>query len=118
MSGFLGVSLLLTLVLARNATLVALTVFFELLLAGFWACTLLTSFNGLAYFVLFVGVMSGLFAIYDVYDDLISRRVNESDASMLAAHTHTSSRCWGIIWGILSLAFFGTGIYLCLVLES
>ena len=87
--------------------------------AGFWACTLLTSFNGLAYFVLFVGVMSGLFAIYDIYDDLISRRVNESDSSQLAKLVPgTSSRCWGFIWAVLAISFFGIGIYLCLVVES
>ena len=118
MAGFLGISLLMTLFLAKNFILVALTIGFELLLAGFWACTLLTSFNGLEYFVLFVGVMSGLFSIYDIYDDLLSRRVNESDASMLAKHTHTSSRCWGAIWAVISLAMMGCGVYLCLVVQS
>jgi hypothetical protein len=118
MAGFLGLSLLLCLTLARNCTLVALTIFFLLLLAGFWACTLLTSFNGLQYFILLVGTMSGLFAIYDIWDDLLARRVNESDATMLAKHTHTSSRCWGGIWAAISICMFLTGVYLCLVLQS
>ena len=118
MAGLLSIALLISMVLANNFTIVALHVFFLLLIAGFWACTILTVFNGLRFIILLIGVMSGLFSIYDVYDDLLARRVNESDATMLANHTHTSSRCWGAIWAVISLCFFGLGIYLSLVVGS
>ena len=117
-AGLLGIALLISLFLARNGTLIALTIFFLLLLAGFWACTILTTFNGLRFLVLLIGVMSGFFSIYDCYSDLLARRVNESDATMLANYTHTSSRCWGFIWAVLSIAFMGLGIYLSLVVAS
>lgn len=117
-AGLLAIALLLSLVMARNFTLVALTIFFLLLIAGFWACTILTVFNGLRYLILLIGVMSGLFSVYDVYSDLLARRVNESDATMLANHTHTSSRCWGAIWAVISVCFLGIGIYLSLVVGS
>jgi hypothetical protein len=56
--------------------------------------------------------------VYDVWDDLISRRVNGSDAVVFAEMTHTSARCWGVIWGIISVCFMGLGIYLALVVAS
>ena len=117
-AGLLAIALIISLFLARNAVLVALTIFFLLLIAGFWACTILTSFNGLRFVILLIGVMSGFFSIYDVYSDLLARRVNESDASMLANLTHTSSRCWGAIWAVISVAFMAIGIYLSLVVGS
>ena len=115
MSGILAISLLVMLFFARSTTLGLLTVFFLLLIAGFWACTVLTDFNGLRFLVLLIGVMSGFFSIYDCYDDLLARRVNESDATMLANHTHTSSRCWGLIWALLSIGFMSVGLYLSLI---
>jgi len=114
-AGLLGIALFISLFFARNFVLIALNLFFLGIIAGFWACTILTSFNGLRYVILLIGVMSGLFSIYDVYSDLLARRVNESDATMLANYTHTSSRCWGFIWAILSIGFMGIGIYLSLV---
>jgi len=115
---FLSLALLISLFFARSMVLVATTVFFLLLIAGFWACTILTTFNGLRFVILLIGVMSGFFSIYDCYDDLLARRVNESDATMLANHTHTSSRCWGFIWAVLSICFMALGIYLSLVVAS
>jgi hypothetical protein len=117
-SGLLCIALLVVLWLSDNWSLRFLTIGFMVLLAGFWACQILTPFKGLQYLILLIGVMSGLFAIYDVYDDLISRRVNGSDAVKFAEMTHTSSRCWGVIWALISLAFMGLGIYLALVVAS
>jgi len=117
-AGLLAIALIISTILARNKTLVALTIFFLLLIAGFWACTILTAFNGLRFVILLIGVMSGFFSIYDVYSDLLARRVNESDATMLANYTHTSSRCWGFLWAVISIAFMGIGIYLSLVVAG
>lgn len=117
-AGLLGIALVISLFLARNKTLVALTLFFLLLLGSFWACTILTPFNGLRWLILLIGVMSSLFSVYDIYSDLLARRVNESDATMLANLTHTSSRCWGAIWAIISIFFLALGVYLSLVVGS
>ena len=114
--GLLGAALLVVLYLADNNVLRGLCVFFILLTAGFWAATLLSPWDGLRYLLLFLGVMSGLFSIWDIYDDLISRRVNESDASKFAEMTHCSSRLCGTLWGLFSICFMGLGIYLSLVL--
>mmetsp|Transcript_12942 Transcript_12942/g.20949 ORF Transcript_12942/g.20949 Transcript_12942/m.20949 type:complete len:175 (+) Transcript_12942:107-631(+) len=117
-AGLLTVALLVTLYLADNNTLRVLCVGFLVVLAGFWALQILTVFKGLQYLLLFVGVMNGWFSMYDIHDDLISRRVNGSDAVELAKITHTSSRCWGVIWAIISAIFMGLGIYLALVIAD
>lgn len=43
-------------------------------------------------------------------DDLIIRKVNTSDASVFAQRYGGSSRCWGVIWSIISLMFMAVGI--------
>ena len=43
-------------------------------------------------------------------DDLILRKVNESDASVFAQRYGGSSQCWGVIWSFISLAFMVGGI--------
>jgi len=43
-------------------------------------------------------------------DDLILRKVNESDASVFAQRYGGSSQCWGVFWCIISLAFMACGI--------
>lgn len=97
---------------ADNNYLRMLNLSFIMLLGGLLAVNLvISSADPLQYVTLFVGVMSCLFSIYDIWDDLISRRVNESDASMFAKMTHTSSRCWGVIWGIIAVASLAAAIY-------
>lgn len=100
---------------AKNWYLRVLNCGFMLLLSGFLVVDFMTKYSTLSYVILFMGVMSCLFSIYDIYDDLISRRINESDASVFAKMTHTSSRCWGVIWGIFALITLGLAIYLHLL---
>ncbi|KAG5527928.1 hypothetical protein RHGRI_028754 [Rhododendron griersonianum] len=52
----------------------------------------------------FAGVMNSLFSVYDIYDDLISRRVNSSDAEKFAEVCPCP--CNGAAWGDLSLSHF------------
>jgi hypothetical protein len=59
---------------------------------------------------LFIGVMSSLYSVWDICDDLILRKVNESDASVFAKRYGGSSQCWGVIWSIISLLFMAAGI--------
>lgn len=46
-----------------------------------------------------------MYSAWDINDDLIQRKVNESDASQFAERYGGSSQCWGVIWVIISLCF-------------
>ncbi|CAI7817378.1 unnamed protein product [Closterium sp. NIES-54] len=54
----------------------------------------------------------------DIYDDLISRRVNSSDAEVFARTCPCpfNGVCWGVIWGVISLLLAGAAVYLGLVI--
>lgn len=54
--------------------------------------------------------MSSLYSVWDICDDLILRKVNESDASVFAKRYGGSSQCWGVIWSIISLLLMICGI--------
>ncbi|TDH64829.1 uncharacterized protein CCR75_000596 [Bremia lactucae] len=117
-TGILIFFLLLFIFYAHNNYLRILNFCFILLLAGLMALNIGTTFDALQYVTLFLGVMSCLFSVYDIWDDLISRRINESDASVFAKLTHTSSRCWGIIWGLLALVTLAAAVYFNLLVAE
>ncbi|GAC72131.1 hypothetical protein PANT_6c00079 [Moesziomyces antarcticus T-34] len=73
----------------------------------FW---LVASSVALRYFVLFIGVMNCLYSVWDICDDLIFRKVNESDASAFSKVVGGPPQFWGVIWLLISIAFFGAGI--------
>lgn len=110
-AGVLIFFLIVFIFFAHNNYLRLLNFGFLVLLGGLLALNIWTDFHALQYVTLFVGVMSCLFSIYDIWDDLLSRRVNESDASVFAKMTHTSSRCWGAIWGLLALVSLVAAVY-------
>ncbi|CAF9941314.1 MAG: hypothetical protein HETSPECPRED_003049 [Heterodermia speciosa] len=68
------------------------------------ACWFIAHAEALRFVVLFIGVMSALYSVWDICDDLILRKVNSSDASQFAKRYGGSSHCWGIIWSVVSLA--------------
>ncbi|GLD97003.1 hypothetical protein PINS_up005686 [Pythium insidiosum] len=103
---------------ANNWYLRTLNLGFIVLLGGLLALNIWTNSDPLQYVTLLIGVMSCLFSIYDIWDDLISRRVNESDASVFAKMTHTSSRCWGVIWGLIAVASLGAAVYFNLLVSE
>ncbi|KAL2071896.1 hypothetical protein VTL71DRAFT_13131 [Oculimacula yallundae] len=104
----LGVCFLLTLWWARKDWLTIGTV---LLAVGLLvACWFIKHAEPLRFVVLFIGVMSALYSVWDICDDLILRKVNESDASVFAQRYGGSSQCWGVIWSIISLSFMVAGI--------
>ena len=122
----LGVCFLLTLWWARKDWLTILTILIAVgLLIAFWfiehgealrfmVVSALTascySFVGLTRHQLFIGVMSSLYSVWDICDDLILRKVNSSDASVFAKRYGGSSQCWGILWSFVSLLFMIAGI--------
>ncbi|KAI0628735.1 peptidase M50B-like-domain-containing protein [Trametes polyzona] len=70
----------------------------------------------LRYFVLFIGVMSCMYVLWDVVDDTIARKVNGSDASSFAEICGCCpSQVWGVIWLIQAFAFFAAGVIVGLV---
>ncbi|EPT00085.1 hypothetical protein FOMPIDRAFT_1163375 [Fomitopsis schrenkii] len=65
----------------------------------------------LRYFILFIGVMSCLYVLWDIIDDTIDRKVNSSDASAFARICGCCpSQVWGVIWLIIAFCFFAAGI--------
>ncbi|CAL1703338.1 unnamed protein product [Somion occarium] len=70
----------------------------------------------LRYLVLFIGVMSCLYVLWDIVDDTISRKVNGSDASSFAKICGCCpSQVWGVLWLLEAFAFFAGGILVGLV---
>ncbi|BGP42224.1 hypothetical protein JCM10449v2_006229 [Rhodotorula kratochvilovae] len=103
-----GVMFLLTLWWGKRDWLTILTI---LLATGFIvACWFIAHGVALRFYMLFLGVMNSLYSLYDICDDLIFRKVNESDASVFAKRYGGSSACWGVIWFIVSLAFLAAAI--------
>ncbi|USP79804.1 uncharacterized protein yc1106_07078 [Curvularia clavata] len=104
----LGVCFLLTLWWARKDWLTIVTILLSVgLLVAFW---FIEHGEALRFMVLFIGVMSSLYSVWDICDDLILRKVNSSDASVFAKRYGGSSQCWGVIWSIISLLFMVCGI--------
>lgn len=87
----LGGCFLLTLWWGKRDWLTILTV---LLAVGLLiACWFIRSAEALRFVVLFIGVMSSLYSVWDICDDLILRKVNSSDASVFAKRYGGSSQC-------------------------
>jgi len=71
----------------------------------------------LRYFILFIGVMSCMYVLWDIVDDTVERKVNSSDASAFAEICGCCpSQVWGVIWLIIAFCFFAAGIILGIVL--
>ncbi|KAK3325561.1 peptidase M50B-like-domain-containing protein [Apodospora peruviana] len=103
-----GVCFLLTLWWGRKDWLTVGTILLAVgLLVGCW---FIAHAEALRYVILFIGVMSSLYSVWDICDDLILRKVNSSDASVFAKRYGGSSQCWGVIWSIISLLFMVAGI--------
>lgn len=104
----LGVCFLLTLWWGKRDWLTIGTILAAIgLLVGCW---FINHAEALRFMVLFIGVMSSLYSVWDICDDLILRKVNESDASVFAKRYGGSSQCWGVVWSFISLIFMVAGI--------
>ncbi|KAI1184569.1 peptidase M50B-like-domain-containing protein [Nemania serpens] len=104
----LGVCFLLALWWVKKDLLTIITILLAVgLLIASW---FIVHAEGLRFVVLFIGVMSSLYSVWDICDDLILRKLNSSDASIFAKRYGGSSRCWGVIWSIVSVLFLAAGI--------
>lgn len=119
-AGCLAVALLIVLFIAKNWTLRGLCIGFIVFLAVVWILQEKTTVRILRYVILFIGVMNSLFSVYDIYDDLISRRVNSSDAEKFAeiCPCPCNGVAWGVIWGMISFVFLSASVYIGLVILS
>ncbi|XP_039786654.1 uncharacterized protein LOC120652791 isoform X2 [Panicum virgatum] len=119
-AGCFILALVVVLFVADNWFLRWLCIGFVVFIAVVWVIQEFTSFHILKYVILFIGVMNSLFSVYDIYDDLISRRVHSSDAEKFAeiCPCPCNGVGWGVIWGFISFIFLCASIYLGLVILS
>ncbi|KAF5750156.1 hypothetical protein HS088_TW03G00488 [Tripterygium wilfordii] len=118
-AGCLVLALFIVLFIAKNWTLRGLCIGFIIFLAIVWVLQETTTVRILRYVILFIGVMNSLFSVYDIYDDLISRRVNSSDAEKFAEICPCCTGVgWGVIWGMISFLCLCGSVYLGLVILS
>lgn len=99
-----------------NRTMVLLNLGFIAITVGFILVDQLAFTPFLQYLTLFYGVFIGSFSMYDIYDDLITRTVEGSDAH--ACHKLIPCclpRCVGVQFGLVALAFQALGLYIALV---
>ncbi|KAI9143135.1 peptidase M50B-like-domain-containing protein [Paraphysoderma sedebokerense] len=114
-SVILGLCLLVVLYWAKNWLTRGLTIFFGGLIVLFWFYP--ANAAGLRYFVLFMGVMSCLYSLWDIVEDLVVRKVHSSDASRFAEEFGCfPAQVWGVIWFLISLIFLGAAIVLSLII--
>lgn len=69
----------------------------------------------LQYLVLFLGVMSCLYSCFDILEDLVFRKVEESDASAFSRLVGGSPQAWGVLWFLISVVFFAAGLIIGIV---
>ncbi|CAM6099017.1 unnamed protein product [Calypogeia fissa] len=120
-AGVLVASLIVVLFLAQNWTLRFLCLGFIIFLALVWVVQALTVVKLLRYTILFIGTMNCMFSVYDIYDDLISRRVHSSDSEKFAQlypFCPCNGVAWGVIWGFFSFLCLCGAVYLGLVILS
>lgn len=120
MSALICAVLVLLLVFAKTWKVMACVALMLALMAAFWACTVLTVFNGLRFLVLAIGVISLFFPLYNTC--LVQKRIaTVDDVESVPGELieiSTMSKTGGFIWGLLSMSVAAAGIYLALVLGS
>ena len=60
--------------------------------------------GGVKALVTVIAVFTGLYALFDLRDDLWSPGGGPSDAALLAAHTHVPAVIWAFLWSVASVA--------------
>lgn len=57
-----------------------------------------------SYIMKFLGLISALYVVVDIKEDIITEAIRETDALLIARLTETSPVFWGMIWLIISVA--------------
>ena len=64
--------------------------------------------GGVRAVVMVLAVFTGLYALFDLRDDLWHSSVRaSSDAALLAAQTHVPALVWAVLWSLVSVAVLG-----------
>jgi len=136
-AGYLGSALagamllFVTLKLQSGRLVLAVLAGFVLLVTVFWARDLFTIAMGLGMtaalgasarflssgttqgIAFFIATFNGLYALFDVRDDLWSAaRRSGTDAALLAEATHIPSIVWAVLWTLFAVALLGAAIWL------
>ncbi|KAJ3171953.1 hypothetical protein HDU88_006763 [Geranomyces variabilis] len=114
-SALVGLAMLLTLYWAKNWLTRGITLLFIGLIVGLW---LIKDAFYLRYFVLFMGTMSCLYSLWDIIEDLVTRKVNESDAtqfSRICCGGCIPAQAWGLLWFLVSVAFVAAAVIAALL---
>ena len=112
-------ALLISLKYSPNCTMIILNLSFAVITVAFILLDWLVFNPLLQYVTLYFGVFVGCFSVYDIYDDLITRTVEGSDAH--ACHKLIPCcfpKCVGLQWALVAIVFQGLGCYLALVWYS
>jgi len=97
----------------RNALTWFLILGMSALIVAFW---FIAKAAALRFLVLFIGVMSCMYVLWDVIDDTIARKVNSSDAGQFAQVCGCfPSQVWGVIWLIIAFLYFAAGVIVGIV---
>lgn len=114
-SAIVGAAMLVTLFFARNSLAVGTTILAITLFILLWWYE---NSIYLRFYILFLGVMSSLYSIWDIIEDLILRKVNESDASQysrICCSGAFSPKFWGVIWLFISLIILALSVAIALL---
>lgn len=112
-SFFLMISLVVTFWWANGLTARLMTLCSLGLLIGFW---FIDHAGILRYYILFVGVMSSWYVIYDVMDDLVFRKMNPCCAVVFETrYPMVRAGQWALIWTFYSALSFVAWVLLALV---
>ena len=111
------IALFVTLCHAPNRTLVYICVFYALITIGVIAIEYYWYSPVLQFVILFYGVFVGVYAIEDIWQDVVKREIEGSDA--YACHKEVwpccSPRCVGLQWALLAILFQLLGIWITCV---
>jgi len=111
--------MLVSLCYAPNGTMIWVTVLFIIITTAVALVEWLYFTPLLPFVTLYFGVFIGSFSVYDIYDDLITRTVEGSDAH--ACHKLIPCclpRCVGIQFAVIALVFQVLGVYGALVVMA
>jgi hypothetical protein len=115
-SVLLCVAMLVSLRFSPNRTMVFLNLFFITLTVAFIIVDRLVNIVLINYLTLYYGVFIGAFSVYDIYDDLITRTVEGSDAhACFKLIPCCLPRCVGLQFAVVALMFQALGLYFALV---
>ena len=98
-----AVVLLTTVVFVRNAFGAAFGVLFSL---AMFAAARYLSASWLSMILQLLGMLSSLYALFDVREDLLSLENRTTDAAILAEMTGIPAIAWGVLWSVAALALF------------